>query len=114
MSTCRRVAMSTVIPNTSAPSGARPAVGQAQPRAVRRAEPGLLRAAAAEVALELAGDRVAAGPGQVVLSGTLLQRADVLDDLGVLVGHLVDGLDPVVGLLRQRAHRHGELEDLLD
>ena len=71
-------------------------------------------AAAAEVALELAGDRVAVGLGEVDLGGALLERPHVLDDLVVLAGHLVDGLDPVLGLLGQRAQRHRELEDLLD
>ena len=81
---------------------------------VRQARASARGAAAAEVALELAGDLVAVGLGQVDLGGPLLERAHVLDDLVVLVGHLVDGLDPVVGLLRQRAERHGQLEDLLD
>src|SRR3712207_1971954 len=71
-------------------------------------------ATAAQIPLELAGDLVAVGLGEVALGGPLLERAHVLDDLGVLVGHLVDGPHPVVGLLRQRAERHVELEDLLD
>ena len=36
------------------------------------------------------------------------------NDLVVLVGHLVDRLDPVLGLLGERTERHGHLEDFLD
>src|SRR3712207_1790205 len=43
-------------------------------------------ATAAQIPLELAGDLVAVGLGEVALGGPLLERAHVLDDLGVLVG----------------------------
>ena len=81
---------------TTRPLGARGGRTSARPH-----PPG----AAAAVALELAGDLVAVGLGEVDLGGPLLQRAHVLDHLGVLGGHLVDGLDPVVGPGERRAGR---------
>ena len=64
-------------------------------------------------ALELAGDLVAVGLGEVDLGGPLLQRAHVLDHLGVLGGHLVDGL-PQSSACSGCAERDGQLQHLLD
>ena len=58
--------------------------------------------AAAQVALELAGDRLAAGLGQVGGVLGLLELADVLADLAVLLGQLVDAVLPGPGVLGQR------------
>ena len=66
--------------------------------------------AAAQVALELPGDRVAGGLvhlGPVDLVVALLEVADVLDDLFVLGGHLVDQLLPLGRLLGQLRERDG-------
>src|SRR3954447_15795943 len=70
--------------------------------------------AAAQVALELASDRLAARLGQ--LGGVLgvLELADVLRDLGVLLGQLVDAVLPRPCVLRQVAERHRHVEQLLD
>src|SRR5690606_40600711 len=51
-------------------------------------------AAAAEVALELAGDRLAAGLGELGGVLGLLQAAHVAGDVGVLGGQLVDAVLP--------------------
>ena len=59
--------------------------------------------AAAQVALELAGDRVAAGLGQLGLRLALLERAHVLGDVGVAGGQLVDLALPGAGPLDQIA-----------
>src|SRR5919106_6010061 len=47
-----------------------------------------------EVTLELPRDRLAAGLGQIAAVAGALQRLDVLGDLPVLAGQLVDGLLP--------------------
>ena len=65
----------------------------------------MTRRRGAEVALELAGDRVAARLGQVGGVLLLLERAHVLGDLGVLGGQLVDAALPGPGLLGQLAER---------
>src|SRR5690606_10491974 len=69
---------------------------------------------AAQVALELAGDRVAARLGQLGGVLLLLERADVVGDLGVLLGELVDAVLPRAGLLRQLAERDGDVQEVLD
>jgi hypothetical protein len=57
--------------------------------------------AAAEVALELAGDRLSARLGQVGGVLGVLELADVLGDLAVLLRELVDAVLPGPGVLRQ-------------
>ena len=58
-----------------------------------------------EVALELARDRLAAGLGQVGGVARLLERADVVGDVLVLLGELVDAALPGPGVLGQLAER---------
>ena len=67
-----------------------------------------------EVALELAGDRLAAGLGEVGGVAGLLERADVVADLLVLLGQLVDAALPGPGLLGQVAERDADLEQVLE
>src|SRR4051794_17305686 len=57
--------------------------------------------AALEVALELPGDRLAAGLGKVRGVPGLLQGADVVADLVVVGGQLVDPALPGPGVLGQ-------------
>ena len=58
-----------------------------------------------EVALELAGDGLAGGLGEVGGVAGLLERADVVGDVLVLLGELVDAALPGAGVLGQVAER---------
>ena len=71
-------------------------------RIARRARRGLALWRA-QVALELGRDRLAAGLGQLGGVLLLLERGDVLGDLGVLGGQLVDAALPGPGQLGQLA-----------
>jgi hypothetical protein len=70
--------------------------------------------AAAEIALELPGDGVAARFGQVGRVLGFLERPDVVRDLGVLLRQLVDTPFPRPGLLGQVAQRQRHVQDVLD
>src|SRR5258706_18984 len=73
--------------------------------------------AAAEIALELSGDRVTgrlAELAAIELVVALFEVADVLRNLVVLGRHLVDELLPLVALLRQFGERYRQVEHLLD
>ena len=77
------------------------------------------RPAAAQVALELGGQRVAVDLaqrlGHVDLGvAALFEGRDVLGDLLVLGRHLGDRLLPLLGLGRQVGQRHLDVEDVLD
>ena len=85
----------------------------AEPAGLGRASSSQAALAAAEVALELGRDRVAAGLGQLGGVLLLLQRGDVLGDLGVLGGQLVDAALPGPGQLRQLAEVERHVEQLL-
>ena len=61
--------------------------------------------AALEVPLELAGDRLAGGLGELGGVAGLLERPDVLGDVLVLLGELVDAALPGAGVLGQVAER---------
>ena len=67
-----------------------------------------------EVALELPGDRLAARLGQLGGVLGLLEVADVLRDVLVLLGELGDAALPGPGLLGQVAERDADLEQVLD
>ncbi len=69
---------------------------------------------AAEVALELAGDRLAGRLRRLGQVLGLLERADVLRDLGVLRRQLVDAALPGAGVLGQVTERDGDVEQVLD
>jgi Sulfotransferase family len=71
-------------------------------------------AAAAQVALELAGDRVTGRLGQVGRVLGLLERAHVLGHVRVLLGELVHAAFPGPGLLRQVPLRERHVEHVLD
>ena len=71
-------------------------------------------AAAAQVPLELAGDRVTGRLGQVGGVLGLLERAHVLGHVGVLLGELVHAAFPGPGLLRQVPLRERHVEHVLD
>src|SRR3954452_16471493 len=70
--------------------------------------------AALEVALELAGDRLAAGLGELGGVLALLEVADVLGDVLVLLGQLGDAPLPGAALLGQVAERDAGLQQVLD
>ena len=67
-----------------------------------------------EVALELPGDRLAAGLGQLGGVLALLEVADVLRDVLVLLGELGDAALPGAAVLGQVAQRDAGLEQVLD
>ena len=69
---------------------------------------------AAQVTLELPGDRVPARLGQIGRVLGLLQRAHVVRDLGVLLGELVHAALPGPGLLGQVGQRQRDVQDVLD
>src|SRR5580704_10907929 len=71
-------------------------------------------AVAPEVALELAGDRVAARLGQVHRVLGLFQGAHVVGDLGILLGELVHASLPGARLLGQVGQRQRYVQDVLD
>src|SRR6185369_14397545 len=82
------------------------------PRAAVCARP--LLPAAAQVAFELAGDRVTAGLRKRRLRLPGLQRADVLGDLGIARGKLVDLAFPRLGPLGEVSQRDLDVEQVLD
>src|SRR5262245_33352252 len=67
-----------------------------------------------EVTLELPRDRLATGLGQIAAVAGALQRLDVLSDLPVLTGQLVDGLLPRPSLLLQVGDRDRHVEHVLE
>ena len=67
-----------------------------------------------EVALELPRDRLAGRLGEVRGVAGLLQRADVVGDVLVLLGELVDAALPGPGVLGQVAERDAALEQVLE
>src|ERR1700737_2872700 len=71
-------------------------------------------AMAPEVALELAGDRVAARLGQVHRVLGLFQGPHVVGDLGILLGELVHPALPRARLLGQVGQRQRYVQDVLD
>src|SRR4051794_23704443 len=98
---------------------ARSCAGCSTPRSAWRSDlPGSTQLAgvlpALEVALELARDRLAARLGKVGGVLGLLEAADVLRDVLVLLGQLLDAALPGPGLLGEVAQRDGHLEDVLD
>ena len=74
----------------------------------------LLVAATLEVALELAGDGLAGGLGELGGVAGLLEGPDVLGDVLVLLGELVDPALPGAGVLGQVAEGDAHLEEVLD
>src|SRR6266851_2974877 len=71
-------------------------------------------AAAPQVALELAGDGIAARLGQVRRVLGLFKRPDVLCHLGILLGELVDPALPGACLLGKVGERQRHVENILD
>ena len=71
-------------------------------------------AAALQVPLELAGDGLAGGLGELGGVAGLLERPHVLGDVLVLLGELVDAALPGAGVLGQVAERDADLEQVLD
>src|SRR4051812_19317734 len=69
---------------------------------------------ALEVALELPGDRLATGLGQVGGVAGLLEGPDVVRDVLVLLGELVDTALPGPCVLGELPERDAALEQLLD
>src|SRR4051795_9289065 len=67
-----------------------------------------------EVALELPGDRLAARLGQLGCVLALLEVADVLSDVLVLLGELRDAALPGTTVLGQVTQRDAGLEQVLD
>ena len=82
--------------------------------AVRRLRFSLFVSAALEVPLELAGDGLAGGLGELGGVAGLLEGPDVLGDVLVLLGELVDAALPGAGVLGEVAERDADLEEVLD
>src|SRR5690606_28814800 len=78
--------------------------------------PGWLLAALAplEETFELPGDRLAGGLGEVRGVTGLLERADVVGDVLVLLGELVHAALPGPGVLGEVAERDAALEQVLE
>src|SRR5690606_7609172 len=83
------------------------------PRRAPLSSAGLVTAAPTQVLLELAGDGVTTGLGQVGRVLRLLQRLDVLGDLVIGCGELVDTALPGTGLLREVPVVDDTAEELL-
>src|SRR5262245_10424832 len=71
-------------------------------------------ATTAQVALELAGDGIAARLRQVGGVFGFLERPHVFGDFRILLGQLVHAALPRPGLIRQVSERHRGVEDVLD
>ena len=104
-------AMTMFAPCSTRPSASRS--GSTGTRAVGRSTR-RRRRRALEVALELAGDRVAGRLGQVGGVARLLERPDVVGDVLVLLGELVDAALPGAGVLGQVAEGDAHLEQVLE
>ena len=111
---CSSTASTPTRPPTGPPSpGRRSSPGQPTPSGSDTAWlPGA--AVAPEVALEFAGDRVAARLGQVHRVLGLFEGAHVVGDLGVLLGQLVHAALPGARLLGQVGQRQRRVQDVLD
>src|SRR5580658_10838635 len=106
------------------PMTARPAVEGSRRRAVRPSRPIASDTARArrfsgpavapEVALELAGDGVAARLGQVHRVLGLLERPDVIGHFGILLREFVHSALPGARLLGQIGQRQRRVQDVLD